>query len=103
MGFWLAISAVFAGFAALFLGWRLAREFRVYHGTRVCECPADHTPAAVRVRAWHAAFTAVRGRPDLHVIACSRWPERENCNQACVAEIEHAPDQGRARAKIQHQ
>lgn len=89
MSFWLALIGVLIGFsAALFIAWRTLQAYAVYEGTHVCACPLDGTPAMVKVRVWRAALSALRGRPGLQVVECSRWPERANCNQACVAEVE---------------
>lgn len=99
MGVWLTFAAVVLGFGAAFAASRALRTYRVYRGPRVCACPLDGTPAAVRLRAWYAALTALRGRPSLKVAECSRWAERESrCDQSCVAKIEQAPEEGRPHA-----
>ncbi|HSP16835.1 MAG TPA: hypothetical protein VLV78_18965 [Thermoanaerobaculia bacterium] len=56
-----------------------------YRGTRVITCPENHQPAAVRV----ALFS---GDPRTTLKTCSRWPEKEGCDQACVAELEQSPE-----------
>lgn len=63
------------------LGWREAR------GKRVVECPATHEPAAVELSRWRPFRTRSH-----EVRTCSDWPEREGCAQACLREIEGAPD-----------
>lgn len=60
-------------------------------GTRVVTCPETKHSAAVEVDAEHAALTSLFERPDVRLKACSRWPEREDCKQPCVAQIEAAP------------
>jgi hypothetical protein len=66
--------------------------FRKYRGKRVVECPETQAPAGVEVDAGHAALTAVLGKPDLRLKECSRWPERQNCGQDCLAQIALAPE-----------
>jgi hypothetical protein len=61
-------------------------------GDRVITCPETHTTEVVRVDAGHAAITDLRGDKDLRLESCTRWPEKSNCGQACLAEIESAPD-----------
>jgi hypothetical protein len=89
MGFWLVLVGVLIGFsAASFIAWRMLQAYAVHDGMHVCACPLDGTPAMVKLRVWRAALGALRGRPVLQVVECSRWPERANCNQACVGEVE---------------
>ena len=60
-------------------------------GTRVIVCPENQQPAAVKVDAAHAAMTAVWESPDIRLQTCSRWPEREGCEQACTGQIAVSP------------
>ena len=45
---------------------------------RVVTCPKTQLAAAVRGKS--------------HLTSCSRWPEREGCDQACLKEIAASPD-----------
>lgn len=78
------VIAVYAGIA-------LRAYFRV-RGTRVVVCPETHKPVAVKVDAAHAAATAMWEKPDLALKACTRWPERHDCDQGCTAQIAAAPE-----------
>jgi hypothetical protein len=49
------------------------------------------------VDASRAAADAVMGRARLRLATCSRWPERSDCGQECVAQIEQAPQDCLAR------
>ena len=85
--------AVLAGLGVLFLfGRRLVAAFSKYRGTRVVVCPENREMVAVEVDAGHAAFTAPRGRPELRLEACTRWPEKAGCGQECLGQIESAPE-----------
>jgi len=89
MSFWLVLAGALIGFcAALFIAWRALQAYAVYEGMHVCACPLDGTPAMVKLSVWRAALSALRGRPALQVVECSRWPERADCNQGCVAKVE---------------
>ena len=80
--------------AAIYGIFRLSRAVRVYlafRGNRLVSCPENHRPAAVRVAAGKAALEAVMGNQELRLSACSRWPERQDCPQECLAQIEEAP------------
>jgi hypothetical protein len=80
--------------AAVYAIFRFVRAVRVYltlRGNRLVSCPENHLPAAVRVAAGQAAAEAVVGSPQLRLRACSRWPERQDCPQECLAQIEEAP------------
>jgi hypothetical protein len=65
--------------------------YRRFKGNRIVSCPENHQPAAVRVAAGQAAFGAVTGNPQVHLGSCSRWPERQDCPQACLAQINDEP------------
>jgi hypothetical protein len=45
----------------------------------------------VSVAAGKAALEATVGHQHLNLNACSRWPERQGCGQACLEQIEEAP------------
>ena len=67
--------------------------YRRYRGTRVVVCPETRKYVAVEVDARRAAATATdEGGPQLVLASCTRWPERADCDQACVAQIERAPE-----------
>ena len=63
-----------------------------FRGKRVITCPETRTPVGVNVDVKHAASTAVFSRrPDLRLTSCSRWPERQDCDQDCVLQVRMAP------------
>jgi hypothetical protein len=66
--------------------------FRKYRGTRLVTCPETKQTAAVEVNPARAALAAALGEEDLRLQACSRWPEREDCGQECLHQIEAAPE-----------
>ncbi len=63
-----------------------------YLGKRVITCPETEKPAAVEVDATHAALTATVSHPDLRLKSCSRWPERGDCGQECLLQVELSPE-----------
>jgi hypothetical protein len=69
------------------------RNWMRFRGVRVIVCPENFQPAAVKVDARHAASrAALTGEPELHLNSCSRWPEKEGCDQACLSQIEESPE-----------
>jgi len=54
-------------------------------------CPETRKPAAVRVATFRAAISEFLNRGDTKLSACSRWPERRDCDQDCVCQIERDP------------
>jgi len=67
--------------------------FLRYRGTRVITCPETREPAAVEVDSRHAAATAALGDIDLRLKHCSRWPEKKDCGQECLLQIEISPEE----------
>jgi hypothetical protein len=88
----LSLVALLVVVVALVLLFRaIVKAYLEFRGTRVVICPEITAPAAVDVDARHATATAIFGEPCLRLSACSRWPEREDCGQECLKQIELAP------------
>ncbi len=68
------------------------RTYFGYRGKRLITCPETHKAAAVNVAAGEAAMGAFLSEPTLHLKQCSRWPERQNCGQECLQQIEADPE-----------
>lgn len=85
---------VVAVLAGAVLGLSLCRAERILHrfrGLRVLRCPENRQSVAVELASWQLLLTGLAGRPVPRVRNCSRWPERADCDQACVKEIRGAP------------
>ena len=67
------------------------RAYFVYRGQRLITCPETQQPEAVDVAAEEAAIGAFLSQPTLRLKECSRWPERQNCGQTCLSQIEIGP------------
>lgn len=72
----------------------LTGTYWTFRGTRVVTCPDNHASAAVDVDARLAARTAIGGHKRLQVQACSQWPGRRHCRQACLQRIGEASKEG---------
>jgi hypothetical protein len=82
-----------AGFLALYLiAPAMAGNYLKYRGKRVIICPETRKPAGVVVQAAHAALTSAGSAPELRLKSCSRWPERQDCGQECLLQVELAPE-----------
>jgi hypothetical protein len=82
------LVALTAVFIALYLKFR---------GKRIVTCPETHEPVSTEVNAALAAGTWLVTQPRFVVTACSRWPERAGCDQACAPQIEADADGTRVR------
>jgi hypothetical protein len=84
----LYVVVIVVGITALyFLLEPLIRKFTKYRGARVVTCPETNKPAGVEVDAVSAALSK-----GLQLKECSRWPERQDCGQGCLKQIEAAPE-----------
>ena len=90
-----AVAVVALYFIVTLLYRAISRTLGAYlkfRGTRVVVCPETGKYEAVEVDAKHAAATtASSGQTDLRLHQCTRWPERADCDQDCVWQIESAP------------
>jgi hypothetical protein len=68
------------------------RAYFDFRGKRLVTCPETHKPEAVEVAVGEAAVGAFLSEPTLHLKECSRWPERQNCGQDCLQQIEADPE-----------
>ena len=69
------------------------RNYLRYRGQRLVTCPETHQAAAVRVDAAKAAITELIGKQEIRLDQCSRWPERRNCGQDCLSQVNADPAQ----------
>lgn len=95
------LAAVVGGFV-LFRAALGARSYFKFHGKRLITCPENEKPAAVNVDAKRVAADALKGAPHLRLSECSRWPEKRNCGQECLRQIELAPDGCLVRTIVTH-
>lgn len=70
---------------------KMVGTYLTYRGKRIITCPETRRPAGIEVDAAHAAFTSATGYRDLRLKSCSRWPEREDCGQQCLLQVELSP------------
>jgi hypothetical protein len=68
------------------------RAYFGYRGKHLITCPETHKPEAVDVAAAEAALGAFLSEPTLRLKQCSRWPERQDCGQECLQQLEVNPE-----------
>ena len=68
--------------------WSLGRVWRRTEGAHAVTCPAIGEPAVIAFDQWYAVRMHACGDRELKVIRCSHWPERQDCVQACVAQLD---------------
>lgn len=89
-----AAALLIAVAAAVALAWMtrgLVRSYLKHRGTRIITCPETEKFEAVKLDAGHAAASGLLGETHLRLESCTRWPEREDCPQTCIKQIEHSP------------
>jgi len=89
--FGIALLTLVAG-AVLFRLILAVRNYFQYRGKRIITCPELLQPEAVDVAAGKAALQTFIGKPELRLDQCSRWPERHDCGQECLKQIEADPE-----------
>jgi hypothetical protein len=87
------IGYVFAAVVLVAMTVVFIRLYVRYRGKRLVTCPETHLPVSTEINAALAAGTWLATQPRFVVTACSRWPERAGCDQACAPQIEAAPEE----------
>jgi len=85
-----AIAILLAGGIAYSL-YASMRTYSRYRGKRLITCPETQNPAAVHVNVAKATTKAFFGKEQIRLDQCSRWPERKNCGQDCLAQVNADP------------
>jgi len=67
------------------------RAYFQFRGKRLVTCPETHKAEAVDIAAGEAAVGAFLREPTLRLVECSRWPERQDCGQDCLQQVEIDP------------
>jgi len=68
------------------------RAYFKFRGERLVTCPETHKTEAVNIAATEAAVGAFFVEPTVRLKECSRWPERQDCGQDCLQQIEADPE-----------
>ena len=89
--FAIAILALLSGLV-LFRFIPAVQTYFTYRGKRLITCPESLTKEAVDVAARKAAAGVFVGESNLRLDQCSRWPERKDCGQDCLRQIEADPE-----------
>jgi len=55
-------------------------------------CPDSGKPADVAVDRKFAFWTALRGQEHSRLESCSSWPEKGDCGQECLAQLDPSPE-----------
>jgi hypothetical protein len=76
---------------ALPIGFSLQSYFR-NRGRRAVICPENRETVTVEVDNKFAFRTALRGQEHERLQSCSRWPEKGDCGQECLAQIDPSPE-----------
>jgi hypothetical protein len=86
-----AILVVLIGNVAFGL-YLAVRTYMRYRGKRLVTCPETKEAAAVQVNAGKAVSTTLLGKREIRLNQCSRWPERQNCGQDCLSQVNADPE-----------
>ena len=88
--FWMVVAAAAIGVAYVLV--RMVRSAFRFGGTRLARCPETSEYVGVHVDPKSAAVTGLSQRSHLRLDSCTRWPERRDCGQECLRQIENSPE-----------
>jgi hypothetical protein len=81
--------------AVLVTGLPVALSLQNYYksrGRQGVTCPDSGQPVDVEVDNEFAFWTALRGQEHSRLKSCSRWPEKGDCGQECLAQVDPSPE-----------
>lgn len=84
------VSILAAAVIAAAIAFAVSR-FMNARAPRLISCPENHDPAVVRLDAMKATIGALSDHTKLRLSDCSRWPERQDCDQACLKQVAERP------------
>lgn len=88
----LVIVSVMALSALLWVGWKSVRTYLRLHGRMIVTCPETEKCVGVEVDVKKATVSDLLGKHQLRLQDCTRWPERRDCGQECLSQIESSPE-----------
>lgn len=66
------------------IAWSVSRAYRRSKGAREVICPEISQSATIELDVRDAVKMHVLGNPVRKIQMCSRWPERQTCDRACL-------------------
>jgi hypothetical protein len=87
--------ALFVIGALILIGLPVAFSLQSYfknRGRRSVVCPDNGRPVDVEVDRAFSFRTALRGKEHTRLRSCSRWPEKSDCGQECLAQVDPTPE-----------
>lgn len=68
------------------------QSFYANRGRRAAICPESGEPVNIEADNEYALRTALHGLEHSRLKSCSRWPEKGDCGQECLAQVEASPE-----------
>lgn len=81
--------------AVLVNGLPVAFSLQSYYqnrGRQSAICPDSGQPADIETDNEYAFWTALRGQEHSRLKSCSRWPDKGDCGQECLAQVNPSPE-----------
>ncbi len=81
--------------AILVTGAPVAMALQSYYanrGRQSVKCPDNGEPADVELDHQYAFRTALAGQEHARLESCSRWPEKGDCEQDCLVQVDQSPE-----------
>jgi len=61
-------------------------------GRQSAICPENGEPVDIEVDRKYSFWTALRGQEHSRLQSCTRWPEKGDCGQECLAQVDPSPE-----------
>jgi len=61
--------------------------WRRANAARIVKCPEALKSVTVRLDPWYAVKMHALGNPELRLLDCTEWPQRDACARGCLVQI----------------
>src|SRR5271165_1042486 len=81
--------------ALLVTGLPVAMSLQAYfknRGRQSAICPENGEPVDIELDNKYSFWTALRGQEHTRLHSCTRWPEKGDCGQECLAQVDPSPE-----------
>jgi hypothetical protein len=84
---WVLIPVWFVLALLIPIAWSVSKAYRRSKGPKAVICPETNVSAVIELDVRDAVAMHVVGNPARKIQLCSRWPDQQTCDRACLSQL----------------